>query len=282
MAPHPKIKITPKLLNNLATVAQQSRSTIVDMLTSVNSSHLGCCFSIVDILTVLYHNFLDIDRIKTQDQNRDFFILSKGHGAAALYATLASVGIIPPDMLTKYHRGFLAGHPTRTPAYGIEASTGSLGHGLPMGVGLALAAKNDKRSSHIYVLMGDGECQEGTTWEALTLAARYNLNNLTIIIDANNLQGIDRCSDVMTGSLAEKFEAFGCQSHHVDGHSYQALNNVIASCGQHNCPDVIIAKTTKGKGLSFIEDKLEWHYKSLKPEQYVAAKKECCGETNKE
>jgi len=277
MATHQPISQRPNTLtthNFLQQTALQCRHTVIDMLTSVQSSHLGCSYSIIDILTVLYHCFLDIHLIKQQSPNRDYFILSKGHAVSALYATLASVNLIAPDEFKHYHRGYLAGHPYRTLNKGIEASTGSLGQGLSMGVGLALASLHDQRPSRIYVLIGDGECQEGAIWEAVTMASRFNLNNLTIIVDYNNLQGLGRPDDIAPGSLKEKFVAFGCNVIETDGHHYESLINAISNCGSHQGPDVIIAKTIKGKGLARIQDKLEWHYRSFKPEQYNEAKKE--------
>ncbi|MFA5306198.1 MAG: transketolase [Candidatus Babeliales bacterium] len=268
---HLIIKQPSPLFKKLATIAQSCRADVVDMLTRVQSSHLGCCFSVIDILVVLYHHFITIEHIKDQNPQRDIVILSKGHSATALYAVLASVGLIPRTMLEQFHHGFLAGHPVRNLAYGIEASTGSLGHGLSLGVGLARAAKDDQRSSKIYVIVGDGECQEGALWEALTMASRFELNNLTVIVDRNNLQGFDRVDVIDPCPLAAKFEAFGCTTMTVDGHDYDALIQGIARCTQHTQPTVIIAQTVKGKGLPFIEDKLEWHYRSLKPEQYQLA-----------
>jgi transketolase len=283
-SPQPKQEITPAFLKEIKQQSNGCRNTIVDMLTAANSSHLGCSFSIIDVLTILYHVFLDTEKIKSQDPTRDYFVLSKGHAAAALYAALHSVGIIPKDMIDVYHHDetLLGGHPVRNLAFGIEASTGSLGQGLPMAVGLALSAKHKNLPSRVYVLVGDGECQEGSIWEAVTVASRFKLNNLTIVVDYNNLQGYNRTEDIMTGSLAEKFKAFGCNTHTVDGHDHNLIINTIMSCGRNDGPDVIIAKTTKGKGLSFIEDKLEWHYRSLKPDQYKKAKQElenlCCGD----
>lgn len=261
-------------LQTLASAAKSCRKSIVDMLTSVNSSHLGCGFSIIDILVVLYHSVLDVERIKNQHPHRDYFILSKGHGASALYAALASVNLIDPLVLQKYHQGFLAGHPMRDISKGIEASTGSLGHGLAMGVGLALAAQQAQSPSRVYVLVGDGECQEGSIWEALIMASRFKLNNLTIIVDYNNLQGLDKSDDIMPGTLEEKFKAFCCNTFLVDGHNHEALITAFEQCGKTTYPDVIIARTTKGKGISFIENKLEWHYKSFKPDQYALAHEE--------
>lgn len=256
----------------LFSMAQQCRRDIVDILTSVNSSHLGCAFSVIDILVTLYHAVVSVDAIKQQSPSRDYVILSKGHAASALYSVLASVDLIPREMLTEYHQGFLGGHPTRTPAHGIEASTGSLGHGLPMAVGMALAAQHDGLPSRFFVIVGDGECQEGSIWEATTMAVRLGLSNLTLIVDYNNLQGLDRSDDICTEPLDGKFKAFGCTVTHVDGHNHQALLDVLTIPSLLQRPRVIIAHTTKAKGIAFMEDKIEWHYKSCKPNEYQAAK----------
>lgn len=275
MLPQPQ-QPTPQLLESLYKNSLTCRNWIVDMLTAANSSHLGCSFSVIDILVVLYHYILNVPAIKQQRRDRDYFILSKGHAASGLYAALASAGIIDPQEFKNYHQGgsYLCGHPTRDVARGIEASTGSLGHGLPMAVGIALAAKQENLPSRVYVIVGDGECQEGSIWEALILAARFKLNNLTIIVDYNNLQGLDKSDDLMVGGLAQRFKAFECTVHSVDGHDHAALINIFNDCGKTEKPDAIIAHTTKGKGISFIENKLEWHYKSFKPDQYELAKQQ--------
>jgi len=268
-------QLSQKLSEELAAAALTCRKYIVDMLTPAKSSHLGCSFSIIDILVVLYHRILDIEKIKTQDRTRDYFLLSKGHGAAALYAVLASVDLIASEELKKYHHpdSALAGHPTRDLTKGIEASTGSLGHGLSMGVGLALAAQHDQRPSKVYVLVGDGESQEGSIWEAVAMATRFALDNLIIIVDYNNLQGLDRTDDIMP-NLAEKFVAFGCHVTTIDGHCHQTLLSTFKTLANTGKPSVIIAKTIKGKGIAFIQDKLEWHYRSFNPEQHDIALKE--------
>ncbi len=267
---------SPALLEHVALKALENRHLIIDALTAANSSHLGCSFSIIDILTVLYHCFLDVEKIKHNDPTRDYFILSKGHGACALYAALASVQLLPAELLKRYHGNGtqLSGHPQRGAFPGIEASTGSLGHGLPMAVGLAIAAKHDQRPSKVYALVGDGECQEGSIWEALMMAARFQLNNLTVIVDYNNLQGLDKTDDLVPGGLEVKFKAFGCSVKHVDGHDYAALIDTFNQPQLAACPQVIIAHTTKGKGLAQIENKLEWHYRSFKGDQHQLAKKE--------
>lgn len=283
--------------------AKQIRLTILEMINAAKCSHIGSAFSIVDILTVLFHKFINTDLIKQKSKNRDYFILSKGHACAALYATLSSVGLIDPDELKSYYQdgSKLAGHPIKDSFPGIEASTGSLGHGLSLAVGLAIACKNDQMACHpavsaiaesegrelvsgsmdyfplvnkIYVLLGDGECQEGSVWEAILMAVRFKLDNLVLIIDNNNLQALDRTSDVAIGSLHEKFTGFGCNCMCVDGHNFGQLIEALQNTGRWPGPDVIIANTIKGMGVSFMQDKLEWHYKSPNVQEYEMAKKE--------
>lgn len=258
----------------LENTARYIRRTTLTMLTTAHASHLGCAFSIVDILTVLYHQVLDTEKIKQKTTDRDYFILSKGHAASALYATLISVGLIPESLVPSYKKigTGLCGHPIKDAYPGIEASTGSLGQGLPMAVGLALAFKKDNNPNKVYVLVGDGECQEGSIWEAITIAARYKLTNLTVIVDFNNLQAFDRSNDLRPGPLKEKFQAFCCQTMSIDGHNLAHIYQAITA--PRTMPTVIIAHTIKGKGLSFAEDKLEWHYKSCNQEQFDQALKE--------
>lgn len=256
--------------------AKQIRLTILEMVNAAKCSHIGSAFSIVDIMTVLFHKFINTELIKQKSKNRDYFILSKGHACAALYATLLSVWLIHPDELKNYYKdgSKLAGHPIKDSFPGIEASTGSLGHGLSMAVGLAIACKNDQIKNKIYVLLGDGECQEGSVWEAVMMAVRFKLDNLVLIIDNNNLQALDRTSDVAFGSWHEKFTGFGCNCMTVDGHNFDQLIGVLQKTGNAHAPDVIIANTIKGKGVSFMQDKLEWHYKSPNVQEYEMAKKE--------
>lgn len=259
--------------------SKQVRLHILDMLTNAKSSHLGSALSIVDILTVLFNEFIDIDLIKKQSKNRDYFILSKGHAVSALYATLASVGVFSEEILQTYCKdgSVLAGHPIKDCVPGVEASTGSLGHGLSLGVGLAIAFKKDESKNRIYVLLGDGECQEGSVWEAIQLAVRLKLNNLVVIIDSNKLQGLDRTQEVCVGSLEQKFLAFGCNTFQIDGHDFSQIFKTLKSVTDSVFPSVIIANTIKGKGISFAHDKLEWHYKSVNEEEYKIAKKEILG-----
>jgi transketolase len=256
--------------------ARHIRRLILHMLTTAKSSHLGSAFSIVDVLTVLYHQILDVEKIKNKDPLRDYFILSKGHAVSALYATLMSVGVIPESLVTSYEKADtkLCGHPVKDSFPGIEASTGSLGQGLPMAVGLALAFKKDGKLNKVYALIGDGECQEGSVWEALTLAARYKLDNLTVIVDYNNQQAYGRPNDIMPGTLDEKFRAFCCTTTIINGHDVEAIYQALVTPTRTSIPLVIITHTIKGKGISFAEDKLEWHYRSANQEQFEKALKE--------
>jgi transketolase len=168
----------------------------------------------------------------------------------------------------------LAGHPTKGSVPGVEASTGSLGHGLPLGVGIAFASKRDGLKNRVYVLLGDGECQEGSVWEAVMLAVRLQLNNLTIIVDDNKWQAYDRTQDLVSGTWQEKFTAFGCNTFSIDGHDFSQLVATLHGVGKKQSPDVIVASTIKGKGISFMQDTLAWHYKSIDEEQYQVAKEE--------
>lgn len=259
--------------NCLACIAQRCRFDVLEMLTKANSSHVGCCFSVIDILVVLYHAIMNTEKIRAKALDRDYFILSKGHAAAALYVTLASAKILPSHLLQNYHKGPLAGHPCRNINVGIEASTGSLGQGLSMGVGIALAAQRDALPSRVFVLVGDGECQEGAIWEALMMASRCALSNLTVIVDYNNLQGTDRTDDIMPHNWTAMFVATGCTVYQVNGHDYNALAEVFGREKSGRAPTVVIAHTTKGKGVDFMENKLEWHYKACTVQQFDEAKR---------
>lgn len=273
-----QVVVTPALVDVLTARATASRLHILDMLTRAKASHIGSAFSVIDILTVLYACFVDTQAIRQQRADRDYVILSKGHSASALYAALAGAGIISTGELATFYKdgSVLGGHPIRQAVPGIEASTGSLGHGLSIAVGLALAAKHSNSAQRAYVVIGDGECQEGSVWEAVAMAARFKLSNLTAIVDANNLQGLSATQDVMS-DLDKKFQAFGCAVRHVDGHSYEQLIATLNEAGSSTRPEVIIAKTIKGKGVELFEHKLEWHYKSCNKEQYICARKQLEG-----
>ena len=260
---------------------QALRKSIIYMTYYSKSSHVGSCLSIVDILYTLFFRVLNIDPENPKKMDRDKFILSKAHGSAALYATLAERGFFPKEYLNKYwiDNGILPGHLDMEAVAGIEVSAGSLGHGLSIGVGMAIANKQMKNTGKIYVLLGDGECNEGSVWEAIMLASTLKLDNLTAIVDFNKLQGFGRTNEVINqGNMAERWKAFAWEAYEVDGHKIEELeeNFKLPQKG----PKVVIAHTVKGKGVSFMEDKLEWHYKSLNEEELKLALRELCqGET---
>ncbi len=231
--------------------------------------HFGSAMSVVDTLAVLYFRILKIE--SPDDVRRDRFILSKGHAVSAWYVSLAKKGFFDEKILDGYlaDGGKLYGHPVRGSLPGIEVSTGSLGHGLPVGVGMALAARNDKADWRVFVLMGDGEVQEGSVWEAAMLAARLKLDKLVAIIDANNFQGFDCVENVQPiGTFRKKFEAFGWSVKEVDGHNHEEIEAALKKIPfQAGKPSLLIAHTVKGKGVLEMEGRFESHYLSIKPEK---------------
>lgn len=262
------------MLKNLAKTAKTVRTSILNMVTSGKSSHVGTALSCSDILTVLYFEVMKIDPKHPEDPNRDRFILSKGHGCAAQYAVLAERGFFSKKQLkTYYKRGGLLGHATYQMVPGMEASTGSLGHGLGIGVGMAYAGKMDAKSYRIFVVVGDGECNEGSIWEAALGAPQWKLDNLIVIVDANKIQGCGKTNDILNlEPFKKKWESFGWAVKEVDGHDLSelkaSLKNVPFVSGK---PSVLIAHTVKGKGVSFMENKVEWHYKSPDVDQHRQA-----------
>ena len=259
-------------MRKLEEITREVRKNLVRM--HQTGSHFGSAMSIVDILAVLYFRVMNID--SPDDPARDRFILSKGHAASAWYATLAEKGFLDKALLKKYLTtgGQLYGPPVRGGVPGIEASTGSLGHGLPIGVGMLLGARNDGEDWRVYVLMGDGEVQEGSVWEAAMTASRLKLDNLVAIIDANNLQGFDRVENIQPiGTFKPKFQAFGWAVREVDGHDYGGLEAALREAPyEAGKPSLVIAHTVKGKGISEMEDRFECHYLSVergKVEAYI-------------
>ncbi|MDR3011947.1 MAG: transketolase [Chitinispirillales bacterium] len=248
------------------------RKEIFRMMHYSKSSHIGGCLSCIDILYTLYFKIMDCDKIKAKSPDRDVFILSKGHNSAALYATLAYADFFPKKYLDKYYidDGILPGHLDMTTVNGIECSSGSLGHGASIGLGMAIAKDRNKNDGHVYVLMGDGECNEGSVWEAVMLAATLKQKNYTLIVDFNHLQGMGR-DVIRQDNLAERFAAFGFKTVEVNGHDTEQL---IPALQNNDGPLAVIAHTVKGSGVSFTEDKLEWHYKSPNDEQLEEALKE--------
>jgi len=250
-------------------MAQKMRAHVVRMTHASKASHIGSCFSAADIMAVLYGDVLNVDAKNPKAEGRDRLILSKGHAAAILYAALAERGFFPTEWLNAYAKNgqTLSGHVTHKGVPGVEISTGSLGHGLPVACGMAMA----KQPGHVYCIISDGECDEGTTWECALFAAHHKLNNLTLIIDYNKIQSYGRVEDVMRlDPLTDKWRAFNWHVQDIDGHDHDAVKRALETKSADR-PTVIIANTVKGKGVSFMENKLEWHYKSPSDEQVALA-----------
>lgn len=249
----------------LAGAALRIRQDVLRMVWGAGGGHTPASLSIAEILAVLYHAVLRIDPERPDDPARDRFILSKGHAALALYAVLAQRGYFTSDQLATFGQAgtMLGGHPDMHKAPGVEASTGALGHGLGFGLGMAMAGKLDRKDYRVFVLVGDGECQEGSIWEAAMLAAQRRLDNLTVILDYNRLQALGRIDEIVgLEPLDAKWRAFGWEVQQVDGHSVaellDVLDNVPFAKGR---PNMVIANTVKGKGISFMEDVPIWHFR---------------------
>ena len=263
----------------LEEIASTIRGCIISNSHKTNTPHLASCLSCVDILVAAYFHSLRIDPQKPNDPGRDRFILSKGHGAPALFQVLAKRGFYPEAMLDSYGQdgGIFAEHPP-TPDHlaGIEAATGSLGHGLPIGLGLALSARIQKQNYNVIVVLGDGECNEGSVWEAAMMAAAQRVENLMIIVDFNKWQATDRSEEVLALSpLVDKWRAFGWDACEIDGHDMAQLINVLSQEKTRDSkPIAVIAHTVKGKGVSFMEDDNNWHYKIPSEEELSSALKE--------
>jgi len=240
--------------------------------------HTGADLSEADILATLYFRILNVAPERTQDPERDIYIQSKGHGVGGLYCTLAQAGYIPEEWLATYQHfnSHLPGHPVRQKTPGIELNTGALGHGLPVAVGIALAAKMSGSQRRIYVLTGDGELAEGSNWEAAMCAAKYKLDNLFVIVDKNKLQLAGLTADIMPlDPLDRKWAAFGFTVSECDGNDpAQLIEQLEAMQGRSGSPQVLIAHTIKGKGVSFIEARPEWHHRVPKGDEIVTALEE--------
>ncbi|MGI6405732.1 MAG: transketolase [Syntrophaceticus sp.] len=269
------VEVNEQAIRDLKVKAQQIRKDIVRMLAEAGSGHPGGSLSSVEIVTALFFHVL---RLKPEDPNwpdRDRFILSKGHAAPLLYAALAERGFFPrEELLTLRKLGTrLQGHPAKEQLPGVEASTGSLGQGLSMGLGTALAAKLDQRDYRVYVLLGDGECEEGQVWEAAMAAAHYKADNLTAVLDYNGLQIDGPIEEVMSPlPFPDKWRAFGWAVRQVDGHDIPELIDALNwAAGVKGQPSIIIAKTVKGKGVSFMEDLAGWHGKAPDAKQAAQA-----------
>ena len=270
-----KGKYSQRLVSNLEEKALRIRQLIVEMVYRAGSGHPGGSLSAVEIVTALYFHVMRIRPKEPRWEGRDRFILSKGHACPVLYAALALRGFFPIRELYTLRKinSILQGHPDMKKTPGVDMTSGSLGHGLSVGVGMALAAKLDNRSYRVYVLLGDGELQEGLVWEAAMAAAHYKLDNLTAIVDYNGLQVDGRVSDIMeVAPVAEKWRSFGWRVIEIDGHDfYQILESLEVAKKNKNCPLVIVARTVKGKGVSFMENVVDWHGKAPTEEEYRLA-----------
>jgi len=256
--------------------ATRIRRDVVEMIGRAHLGHVGGDLSVTDILATLFFGVLRLDPAAPRAPERDRFILSKGHCAAALYSTLAQRGFMPLEALSTFMQPLSAlnGHPNRRKVPGVEANTGPLGHGLPIAVGCAIAAKLARASWRTFVVLGDGELQEGSNWEAAMCGGHQKLDNLVAVVDRNRLQQGARTEDTnRLEPLADRWRAFGWDAVECDGHDHAALYEAFVSPHEGR-PRCVIAKTIKGKGVSFIEDRVEWHHKVPSPEQIELALKE--------
>ncbi len=266
--------------------AKAIRRDIIEMVHEAKSGHPGGSLSCTDIMVSLYFGgVLKHDPSNPKDPERDIFIMSKGHAAPALYATLAEAGYFPVEELKTLRKlgTRLQGHPDSNLLPCVEVSTGSLGQGLSIAAGVAAGFKLDAKENRVFTLLGDGECQEGQVWEAATFAAHQELGNLIAIVDSNDLQIDGHTHDVcQTGSLGEKFAAFGWEVHEVDGHDIAALISLFSElkASKASAPKLVVAATTKGKGVSFMEGQAGWHGKAPNDEQAKEALAEIEGEAN--
>jgi transketolase len=256
--------------NELSRKAVKIRQHVIKMISARGKGHTGPALSMVEIATALYFGVLRLDPQNPKHPGRDRFLLSKGHACTTLYASLAERGFFPVSRLDEYYRldSLLGGHPVNG-LPGIEASTGSLGHGLPMAVGMALAAKLDRLDHRIFTVLGDGENQEGSVWEAAMAAAHYKLDRLVAVVDRNGLE-IDGSTETVMAlePLSQKWESFGWSVRNLDGHDLPSLVQTLRSAPfASEKPSVVIAKTVKGKGIDFIENRKEWHHRAPDPAQ---------------
>jgi transketolase len=266
-------------IHRLESIAREMRARIIETSHKTGTPHLGSCLSCVDLLVALYFSVLRIDPVQPKSPDRDRFILSKGHGAPALFQVLARRGFYPESMLDSYGQdgGVFAEHPPAPDQLaGIEAATGSLGHGLPIGLGMALAGRIHDSAYRVYCVLSDGECNEGSVWESAMMAAGQRASNLCVMVDFNKWQATGRSREVLAlDPLADKWRAFGWNAVEIDGHDVKAIINALnAAQAASDRPTAIIAHTVKGKGVSFMEDDNNWHYRIPTAEEVIKAKKE--------
>lgn len=256
--------------------AKELRQEILKMLFACQSGHPGGSLSCVEMLMALYYEVMNIDPKDPKKADRDRFVLSKGHACPTLYAILADLGYFPKEDLAGLRQidSHLQGHPDCNKTPGVDMNTGSLGQGISLAMGLALAAKHAKADYKVYTVIGDGECQEGLVWEAAMAAAHYKLDNFVVMLDYNKLQ-IDGCNDQVMGlgNIVDKFKAFGFECFEVDGHDIDAIVKAVKAPVSDK-PKFICCNTVKGKGVSFMENQVGWHGRPMKEEEFKAAMKE--------
>jgi transketolase len=261
--------------DDLRALARRLRSHSLRMISQAKTSHIGSCLSMADILAVLYGRILNVDPKQPAWPARDRLIVSKGHAAAVTYAAIAEAGFMPKERLAEYARngGQLYGHVTHVGVPGVEFSSGSLGHGLPVGAGMALMGKRSGAAWRVFVVMSDGELDEGSNWEAILFAGHHQLDNLTIVIDYNKIQSLDWVDKTLKlEPLADKFRAFGWSVREVDGHDVTELSAALEAVPlETGRPNAVIAHTVKGKGVSWMEGKVLWHYRPPTPDELVTA-----------
>ena len=263
-------------LNNISKFSNSIRKNILDMALSAgaNSSHFGGALSIADIVAILFSYKMNINKSNPEWVDRDRFILSKGHACLAYYSALSEIGYISKEELKTFegNESNLLGHPVINRKLGIEFSNGSLGMGLSLGIGLAISSKKKKKNFKVFVIIGDGECNEGSVWEAAMAAANFHLDNLHVIVDHNNFQQTGRNNDIMKlGSLKDKWSSFGWETAELDGHNIEKLYDYFNSNQETNKPKALIANTIKGKGFSFSENNNDWHHRVLTKKVYDEA-----------
>ncbi len=271
-------------VEELAKISNQIRKKVLNMVYKAQSGHLGGSFSATDLITVLYFNEMNVDPEDPASPGRDRLVPSKGHCAPAIYVALAMRGFIDPSSLYDLRQAgcMLQGHPCMKSVEGIDISTGSLGHGLSIGVGMALGSEISGIDFHVYVLLGDGELNEGQNWEAAMSAAKHSLGNLTAIVDRNRVQLDGPTEEIMPlEPLLEKWQAFNWKTREIDGHDPADIKKgFVWAKGNRDIPSVLIANTVKGKGVSFMENSHLWHGKPPSQAEYEAALQELGGDSN--
>lgn len=278
---HPQV-VTSRSGLSTVELARRVREHVVRMTSTGGSAHVGSALSMADIMAVLYGAVLRIDPRRPQWPERDRFILSKGHAGAGVYATLAECDFFSTSMLNQHYQNgsVFSGHVSHKGIPGVELSTGSLGHGLPVGAGMAYGAKLDRAPQRVVVLLSDGECDEGSNWEAILFASHHKLDNLVAIVDYNKIQSLDTIANTLAlEPFADKWRSFGWRVLEVDGHDHDALLRAFDQLpAQKDSPTCVIAHTVKGRGVSFMENSVLWHYRTARGEEFDAAMRELTGE----